>query len=1506
MWSRNDRQRRIALHALVSLAACSATIHVYAQEAREVWLDDIEEIRRAAVDALDRMDADLIRLQESWKADVVGKEALLLAARQNLIVDAPAIDNYCDTIALEDIQIWRQLDDAVTNLEDGLRAQEEAGALNAQMIENWTSHFIWQAHQIVMQRAEVHWRSHLHAAGFGNADVPGRAMVVAAEVQNELNALAEPVQAAMDEIGARLDSGEIDFGGFVQGMGQIRKDAQGPIDAILADERWRTRLDGIKGSLDAARLEHANLVAEWSKAVETSLTAGPPQWRANEIERVRLDVNAWTDEALNQLWSESDPWAFDRTVKVAPYTLWNVLLQDQAGGDVVVALGEPLAFAKPVGELAARGNGPAPGDLPQPLKAGPPPSPIVRICGVRVVAQTSHESPDGATRTMCVYGFGLLNHANGAEPLTENDNGVSYEILGTRAGSYGISAEEPLRSLWQSGIDATVKGMPPSDATAFRIMDAVMVKATIAPGTMPGLRSFKIGDAEGTWLLDAAAASARIEFVRQIPWRTPDIVDRPEEFFIYDSMSVQVETSVPLEVDELSLVVLRNRQPITFAGDVAAICPTGEAGIVIAHRLEGFPTIYRTRSLFVDEAGRPTPPDRLEDLEIATAATHGDTFWSTTDGLLFAAPVADSVAILQSPDRIKTVDGKGMLFTEAIRDASILDGLQLTSLDVNDEDVVDAVWHWYPVHLKIHEIQFSCAEHAAMLLLKRTFLRMAEDYLAQLEAIVSNDASIRGHIPDMTAQMQAGVTAASAEGDMRLFPLGQHAVAFPMNTVGVPRDILTEYGMYRWREGFGTTALFNAFSPEGERFFKNRADFDQWQFDCTREALRFQIDGTKAAIEYARSCDDDDVEDLLEFTGRGFDPVVERIMPRLVEFKADPTTGRFRWVPHQRGRELVLDLSRKLFENEIAASGARASQEVLLAVVTGATAIVGLGGSIVAKAILAATSAISIGYAGADIANLQMSKSEVQFAADATEIIGRDRLKVDLRDRDVSATPYVTLALSVFGLRCDIADLVRGVRLSAAQKVVAGALGDVERRGMEGWWDLSADQQTMAFALFTEAEAARAAGKALTPAQEAAERAARRIDQDFAVRHPYGWPYDDMAFDTPPAGVPAHQPLPPRPTDPPPPPGSSTADLPPGGADETTKPPDALPDLPTQPEVAGRRYLPRSAIPDHMPLPGYTIIDPGTGQKLVVGEPIGRGVYATTYELLDDTGAPTGQVIKFYRTPFEESARQYAERLSDMDIALREAKTLAPWDDTPLPEVIDRVMHGQKLIREANIPNLGMMELDTPLGLAGRNHDPPFIVQNILPDDGSVSLFNPDGLSSPSPAQQRAIAVLYKKLADAGLIWQDGHITNIFFRKTGNADELVAGIFDPDMIARYLEDIANERFRQIIHEAMTMGYHKRIGSNEVLFDLVNQTPTPDVARRFTTSVNEYMAKMLERHTFVFFREFSEAQQIATRQPGEFVNGLIDASIALEVFGDLNQWVRKPVAIRETVPGGGGN
>src|SRR5690606_15489947 len=108
--------------------------------------------------------------------------------------------------------------------------------------------------------------------------------------------------------------------------------------------------------------------------------------------------------------------------------------------------------------------------------------------------------------------------------------------------------------------------------------------------------------------------------------------------------------------------------------------------------------------------------------------------------------------------------------------------------------------------------------------------------------------------------------------------------------------------------------------------------YRRWQFDATREALRLQIEQTKRAITFAQDVDDNDIEELLELTGRGFKPVIERIVPRLVALKSDSATFTMQWVPHEHARRAVIQVSNTLAEHDTAGAAAREDTEALLAV----------------------------------------------------------------------------------------------------------------------------------------------------------------------------------------------------------------------------------------------------------------------------------------------------------------------------------------------------------------------------------------------------------------------------------------------------------------------------------------------------------------------------------------------------------------------------------------------
>ncbi len=354
MRSPAEIRHAIALHALAAVASCTAPIVVDAQENPDAWREDIAEIHLAALEMFDRMDQDLIRLQEAWKSEVAGKEVFLISDGGSRVADAAEIDDYCNAIALTTFDSIDQIDQGLATLEDGIGAMEADGTLTAQALEQWTASFIHGVTSHILERADAHWRAHVQAAGYGYANVPSRAAIVAAEAQKELDKLAESLHARLDEVGARLDAGEVGFDVYNAAMIELETAAKPQIDAMLRDARWTGPLDEIRGSLNSARREHAQLLNDWSTAVESSLNAGSETWRRTQAETAHESVNVWIGEALDRLWADSG--TLEPRVFVAPYRMWSILMQDRMGADLNGGLGEPLVFQQPDAELLAAGE----------------------------------------------------------------------------------------------------------------------------------------------------------------------------------------------------------------------------------------------------------------------------------------------------------------------------------------------------------------------------------------------------------------------------------------------------------------------------------------------------------------------------------------------------------------------------------------------------------------------------------------------------------------------------------------------------------------------------------------------------------------------------------------------------------------------------------------------------------------------------------------------------------------------------------------------------------------------------------------------------------------------------------------------------------------------------------------------------------------------------------------------------------------------------------------------
>jgi hypothetical protein len=161
----------------------------------------------------------------------------------------------------------------------------------------------------------------------------------------------------------------------------------------------------------------------------------------------------------------------------------------------------------------------------------------------------------------------------------------------------------------------------------------------------------------------------------------------------------------------------------------------------------------------------------------------------------------------------------------------------------------------------------------------------------------------------------------------------------------------------------------------------------------------------------------------------------------------------------------------------------------------------------------------------------------------------------------------------------------------------------------------------------------------------------------------------------------------------------------------------------------------------------------------------------------------------------------------------------------------------------------------------------------------SARHLTPDGKLPPE--MQRAILRLYKKLASGKnpLVWEDGHMENIFLVKDG--DGFKAGILDQDRVAKFNDIHKDKGLSNNVYGMEWVPEKQKIES------LRNRT-RPDkwqrgVAERgsLAPSADYFMGKMLEYGgRFIKYNRKTE----------EFEKVLLDPKIVDEFFPDLKKWV----------------
>jgi len=172
----------------------------------------------------------------------------------------------------------------------------------------------------------------------------------------------------------------------------------------------------------------------------------------------------------------------------------------------------------------------------------------------------------------------------------------------------------------------------------------------------------------------------------------------------------------------------------------------------------------------------------------------------------------------------------------------------------------------------------------------------------------------------------------------------------------------------------------------------------------------------------------------------------------------------------------------------------------------------------------------------------------------------------------------------------------------------------------------------------------------------------------------------------------------------------------------------------------------------------------------------------------------------------------------------------------------------------------------------------------------SAKHLTPDGKLTPE--MQRAVLRLYKKLASAKLkngqldplVWEDGHILNIFLVKDGTRYK--AGILDQDRITRFADIHADAGLAYNIINQMD-AWPEMCKVESLRYRILPDNSEQILKRRGTLSpdADYFMAKMLEYGSaqggrFIKYNRTTE----------KFEKTLLDPKIVEEFFPDLKKWV----------------
>ncbi|MGV3659028.1 MAG: hypothetical protein ACO1TE_02555 [Prosthecobacter sp.] len=554
--------------------------------------------------------------------------------------------------------------------------------------------------------------------------------------------------------------------------------------------------------------------------------------------------------------------------------------------------------------------------------------------------------------------------------------------------------------------------------------EGILALAIIESGAPPKPQKFRLNGAEGTWQLLYGDTTGRFMITRTLAPSQAAEGDNPAEKGEHENvsiafvperlhLSVRVTNEVPT-IDHIDAVVamqdvgasVRDMQKIVLKPDPndksVYLSPPielvsegdherlkGQTGVVVLAGKKG----GTLRGQVADDSGYAIAPGTVQ-AQLETTPAHLNALWKDAvkrASDLAGKPVQDWNEVARGTAGAET----NVIFTDfalnmaVLPSATLLGALNSVTTAAAGIEIPMARW-WSNIPNKnspVRSLPISIGDHAAMLLLRTEFIKMMREKAVEWQKNGGSNA--------MQALMSAQKGAIGARQSPMSFirvPVTQLAGYNPKS-----QSVLQKVSLFfREDEEPLLHLLFDDKSLSGKlRIDKWDDDFTALQWEAFKHAYAQWGTMINESISKAQNTADGDVNGLLKLTGLGFEPVVQRLLPKLMKMEDDLTGAagpQKRWVPDRVARAYVTSLG--VLGAAVQAQKEYSEADTKVVQMTAALASIALGniGGVYAAMAGLAVSAVDAGYSIYTDGILNTSRREdLAFEIGAGAVLGAER-----------------------------------------------------------------------------------------------------------------------------------------------------------------------------------------------------------------------------------------------------------------------------------------------------------------------------------------------------------------------------------------------------------------------------------------------------------------------------------------------------------------------------------